>query len=269
MVPKMLLLYHSRASVASIKVRLVLSEKGLPWQGKILNLHRGDQFQPEYRKINPNAVVPTLVTVGYRSLNRLIIAYLDEAFPFPALMPAEPYQRAIARAWMKRVDDLHLHCVALTFAIAFRQRFLGKTPEEIDARFAAIPDATMREQQRRSVSEGIDAPHVKSAMLSYDTFIAEMEKSLSRSPYLAGDSYSLADASAAPYVVRATMLAMDRLWTDNRPHVEDWFDRIRQRPSFEESITAVLTDADYENFNIARDETWQKIGSALSAVGRP
>src|SRR5262245_43160204 len=137
MVPKMLLLYHSRASVASIKVRLVLSEKGLPWQGKILNLHRGDQFQPEYRKINPNAVVPTLVNDGLSiAESTIIIAYLDEAFPSPALMPAEPYQRAVARAWMKRVDDLHAHCVALTFAIAFRQRFLGRTPEEIDAHFA-------------------------------------------------------------------------------------------------------------------------------------
>ncbi len=57
----MLFLYHSGPSVCSIKVRLVLAEKNLAWDGKILNLQRGDQFQPDYRKINPNAVVPTLI----------------------------------------------------------------------------------------------------------------------------------------------------------------------------------------------------------------
>ena len=42
----------------------MLNEKSLTWEGKILDLQRGDQFQPEYRKLNPNAVVPTLVHDG-------------------------------------------------------------------------------------------------------------------------------------------------------------------------------------------------------------
>jgi len=80
-------------------------EKGLPWESKILDLLRGDQFQPEYRKINPKAVVPALVHDG-RTIteSRLIIEYLDEAFPVPALMPTDPYRRAIARLWMKKID---------------------------------------------------------------------------------------------------------------------------------------------------------------------
>jgi hypothetical protein len=56
----MLRLYHASPSVAPVMVRIVLHEKGLPWESKILDLLRGDQFQPEYRKINPKAVVPTL-----------------------------------------------------------------------------------------------------------------------------------------------------------------------------------------------------------------
>jgi len=84
-----------------MKVRLVLNEKGLPWDGKILDLRRGDQFDPEYRKLNPNSVVPTLVHDGRVVVeSTVIIEYLDEAFPSPALMSGDPYQRAVARLWM-------------------------------------------------------------------------------------------------------------------------------------------------------------------------
>ena len=57
----MLYLYHGTTSVCAIKVRLTLAEKALPWEGEVLWLQRGDQYRPEYLKLNPNAVVPTLV----------------------------------------------------------------------------------------------------------------------------------------------------------------------------------------------------------------
>ena len=69
----MLFLYHAAPSVCSIKVRVTLAEKDLAWDGKILNLQRGDQFQPDYRKINPNAVVPTLIHDGGTILESTII----------------------------------------------------------------------------------------------------------------------------------------------------------------------------------------------------
>ena len=59
----MVTLYHGRTSVCSIKARLALAEKGVDWDGKLLTL-RGDQFDPAYMKLNPNAVVPTLVHDG-------------------------------------------------------------------------------------------------------------------------------------------------------------------------------------------------------------
>lgn len=91
-----------------------------------------------------------------------------------------------------------------------------------------------------------------------------MEQTLARSPYLAGDSYSLADAAATPYIHRAEMLAMDRLWTGRRPHVADWYDRVRQRPSFEGGITRYITESVREHFNVPREETWQKISQFLA-----
>ena len=59
----MLTLYHGRTSVCSIKARLALAEKGVAFESRLMTL-RGDQFDPGYMKLNPNAVVPTLVHDG-------------------------------------------------------------------------------------------------------------------------------------------------------------------------------------------------------------
>ena len=262
----MLYLYHGTTSVCAIKARITLQEKGLQWDGEILDLHRGDQHRPEYLKLNPNGVVPTLVHDGKVVIeSTLIIEYLDEVFPERALMPADPYQRAQARLWMKKIDDyLHPACSTVTFAIAFRQGLLKKTPEELEARFKSIPDPAYRERQRLSVLQGIDAPHVAQAVKNYDKYIGEMEAALSRSPYLIGEMYSLADVAATSYVNRAEMIAMDGLWA-RRPRVADWLKRIRARPSYDAAITAYFTDGDKERFNFPREETTLKVREILGA----
>ena len=59
----MLTLYHGRTSVCSIKARLALAEKGVSFDSRLMAL-RGDQFDPGYMQLNPNAVVPTIVHDG-------------------------------------------------------------------------------------------------------------------------------------------------------------------------------------------------------------
>src|SRR5215469_2322740 len=131
----MLYLYQGSTSVCSVKVRLALAEKGLAYGGEVLDLQRGDQHRPDYAKLNPNEVVPTLVHDGKIIIeSTLIIEYLDEAFPTPALMPGDPYARAIARLFMKKIDDyLHAACSTITFATANRRVLIKKTSDELAA----------------------------------------------------------------------------------------------------------------------------------------
>ena len=60
----MIALYHNDMSVCAQKVRMTLAEKQLEWQSHPLDLRAGDQQKSEYVKLNPNAVVPTLVDDG-------------------------------------------------------------------------------------------------------------------------------------------------------------------------------------------------------------
>ena len=131
---------------------------------------------------------------------------------------------------MKKIDDtLHAACSTVTFAIAFRKGLLKKTPEELAARFAAMPDPAYRERQRLSIEHGVAAAHVPPALAAYDRYIGEMEAALAKTPYLAGDAYSLADVAATPSCSTAPPCSpMDRLWVGRRPRVEEWFAAVRQ-----------------------------------------
>ena len=128
-----------------------------------------------------------------------------------------------------------------------------------------MPDPAYRERQKLSIQHGVAAPHVPPAIANYDRYIGEMEAALAKTPWLAGEMYSLADVAATPYVNRAAMLGMDRLWVGRRPGVEEWFARVKARPSYEATVTKWLTDTDRERFDISHDEIWAEIERAMTA----
>ena len=135
--------YHHGSSVCAAKVRFALAEKGVPWQGHYIDILTGDQFDPAYLKLNPKAVVPTLVHDGEVITESTVICeYLDEVFPDPPLKPATSRERATMRQWTKAVDeDLHPACAEVTFVTCHRHiikrlppadfaRFLDSTPPQ-------------------------------------------------------------------------------------------------------------------------------------------
>src|SRR6476660_8327403 len=115
----MLELYHSINSVCAQKVRIVRAEKGLEYREHLMTL-RGDQFDPQYMRLNPNAVVPTLVHDGRPVIeSSVILYYLEDPFPEPPLMPRHLHQRPLLRQYNKVIDQyLHNPCTILTFATA-------------------------------------------------------------------------------------------------------------------------------------------------------
>jgi glutathione S-transferase len=94
----MLALYHNALSTCSQKVRLVLAEKGLDYESREVDLIGGAQHDPEYVKLNPKHVVPTLVHDDRVLLeSSLIIQYLDDAFPATRFKPHRRYGRKLRR----------------------------------------------------------------------------------------------------------------------------------------------------------------------------
>jgi glutathione S-transferase len=234
----MIELYNHSTSVCAAKVRLVLKEKGIEWTSRYVDLLAGEQFAPDYVKLNPKAVVPTLVHDGRVIRESTVInEYLDEVFPEPALKPATPEARAHMRVWTKLVDEvIHPACTDITYATQHRHTILAMPPAERAAMLAATPNPEWRERKRRLVEEGFDAPFVQASVRAHGKLLDEMEAALADAPWLAGATYSLADIAVTPYVNRLYMFGLDWMWVGRRPRVADWFARIRSRDSYFDAV---------------------------------
>jgi len=93
-------LYGYFRSSAAFRVRIALNLKGIPAEQRAVHLLRdgGQQHGGEYKSINPQELVPTLVHDGDAMAQSLaIIEYLEEVYPDPPLLPREPRARARVR----------------------------------------------------------------------------------------------------------------------------------------------------------------------------
>ena len=94
-------LYGYWRSQAAYRVRVAMNLKGIaPAQDETLDLAKGEQYKPEYRQINPQMVVPSLIVGPGPALTQsmAIMEYLEETHPQPPLLPKDPLDRARVRA---------------------------------------------------------------------------------------------------------------------------------------------------------------------------
>lgn len=103
-------LYSYWRSTTSYRVRAALNLKGVPYDVVPVDLIAGEQSDPTYTALNPNAGVPTLVlddgTVLTQSM--AILDYIDATWPTPRLIPSDPLQRARVLAIAHSVAmDIH------------------------------------------------------------------------------------------------------------------------------------------------------------------
>jgi glutathione S-transferase len=262
----MLELYHSINSVCAQKVRIALAEKELPYQDRLMALG-GDQFDPAYMKLNPNAVVPTLVHDGVPVIeSSTILYYIDEVFPAPPLMPREPHARARVRLYNKLIDEyVHNSCTILSFATAFRDRLAKMSPEAREADLAKSPSKKRSEYKRDVVARGLSSPYVVEALEHHEKMLDWMQEGSKNGPYVAGSEFSLADVAVVPYILRLELLKLDKMW-DKRPAVAAWWERVRPRPSVQEGIFRRMSAADHAPFQNLAADPWPQVKAILAAA---
>ena len=259
-------LYHGSISSCSQKVRMALAEKGVAFTGTVLNLRAGDQYDPEYRKLNPGAVVPTLVNGAEVIIESTVInEYIDEAFSGPALKPASPAERASMRGWTKQLDEsLHGAVVILSFCIAFRNDFLPKTAEDMTSFYARMNNPEKEKFYREAIAMGMDHAGFIPAVQRYRKLLHDMEAALADRDWLAGRSFSLADIGIAPYLTRLEQLGLAGMWAD-KAHVAAWYERARQRPSYQTAVTDWLVAPAVAAMHEAGKAAWPRIRGILKS----
>jgi glutathione S-transferase len=225
-------LYNAPQSTCSQRVRFVLNTKGLPFEEVKLNLLEGDQLKPDYLKLNPNGVVPTLDHDGAIVTDSTVITeYLDEVEPDDSFTPEDAVMRARMRALMHFMDEMPAPAVRVpTYNIAFLPRFSAMSEQEFLDFANSKP---LRKEFMLAMGQtGFPKDEMKAALArlrrSYERMDAEIAKS--GGPWLLGKDISLADVAVMPAMVRMHDLNMAE-WQD-LPRIVTWFDNIRAQPAF-------------------------------------
>jgi maleylpyruvate isomerase len=115
-------LYGYFRSSAAYRVRIALNLKGLKYEYAAVNLARDEAAGEEYRRINPQAIVPALEDDGVIVPQSMAICeYLEERFPVPPILPRDPAGRARVRA-----ITLNIACEIHPLANRRTQLYLGR-----------------------------------------------------------------------------------------------------------------------------------------------
>ena len=233
----MLTLYHANHSTCSQKVRLSLAEKGLDWESKLVNLATNEHLAPEYLALNPNGVVPTLIhDNAVITDSGVICEYLEEVFPDTPLLPKEPSERAIVRAWIRYLDEVLTAAVRVpSFNMAFLPRYDGLDDDAFQKEQADIRPLRKHFYEKMG-RKGFDNNEVDNAMEQLKSTISRMENRLQDNAWLSGPELGLADFIAAPLIDRLDDLKLENLWTTTSPRITDWLERLRARPSFSKAF---------------------------------
>lgn len=196
-------------SLAACRVRIALAMKGIKAEEISVNLMQGEQLKPDYRAVNPLAVVPALVvddgTPLFESL--AIIEYLDETHPTPPLLPKDPAGRARTRGLAQIVA-----CEGHPLIVPRVRNYLEKEFK--------VDEAARTRWCQHWVMEALKAVE------------AHLAKEKETGRFCHGNSPTLADICVATQVFGAKFFSCD---TSSVPTVMRVFDECMKLPAFSDS----------------------------------
>jgi glutathione S-transferase len=225
----MLELYHWEPNGAGARVLIALAEKGLQFQSRYVDVMAFEQHRPDFLKLNPTGETPVLVADGEAYTEASYICeYLEEAHSDLPLMPAAPLARWKARAWQKYVDD---HLAAYVSDLAWAAH--GPRGGNFEAMVGKVPVRERREVWTR-MARGLPDEALDRARERIGQCVQKMERDLEEGPWLAGETYSLADVAVWAYAAYLPKLAPELL--DAAPRTQDWLGRMGERPAVKAAL---------------------------------
>ena len=176
-------LYTYWRSSASYRVRIALALKGLAYDQVPVNLAQGGQTSVGFKLLNPQGFVPYLID-GDVGLNQslAIVEYLDETYPAPPLLPADPVGRARVRAAAQQIA-CDIHPINNLRVLKYLKAEMGQGQDAIDTWY------------RHWVEEGFAA-------------LEEIAEAATGA-FLFGDTVTLADVCLVPQMWNARRLQAD------------------------------------------------------------
>lgn len=228
-------LYHAGWSNCSMRVRMTLEEKELPWTSHHLNTRAGEHITPEFFGINPKGLVPVLVHDGDVWTESCdIIRYLDDNYPSPRLTPTDDKQLSRLSEWLSLASAIHVTAVK-TYIYASRPGHKRRKSTDELERYRSLQtnEELLAFHARSSSAEGIsEADRGNAERLLHDAF-SKLDAHLGEHRWLVGNRFSLADITWVPL-----HYTLDRAGFSFAPYenVMTWSHAIAVRPGFQKAV---------------------------------
>ena len=192
------------------KVAIMLEEIGAPYRIIHYDIFEGDQLTPAFGRINPNHKLPAIVDRAPDGAEEPIVVFESCAV---LQYLAEKSGQLLAPSGAERATVLSW--------LTWQAAGLGPMGGQLShfTRYAPAGQDYAVERYSREMGR----------------LLAVLEKRLSKSAYVGGDAYSIADIAIWPG--QAFAAAMGRL--NAYPAMVDWVERIRARPAVERVLTSV------------------------------
>ena len=208
-------LYSGPLSLFTAKVRIALAEKGLEYELVSVPFSRARGYEPKHPEVlaaNPKAQVPVL-TDGSLTLfdSTIILEYLEDRYPSPALYPKEVGERALCRQLEAAADEILFPAVFELIS----EVFYKPAAERDDARIASA---------RARIAQHYDG----------------LERRLGQRRFLCGD-FGVADIG---YFLTATFAAnLGAPLGEAHARLRAWYERVGGRPSVAQEVAGLATAA--------------------------
>jgi glutathione S-transferase len=204
-------LYEFKAAPNPRRVRIFLAEKGIDVPTVQIDLQNREQHTPEFLARNPMGGVPCLELDdgSHISESVAICRYFEGLQPEPRLMGAMPEEAARIEMWNRRME--------LDGMAAAGEAFRNSVPAFADRALpgidpvAQIPDLAQRGKERLS------------------RFYERLDEVLAKTPYVAGESYSIADITALVAIDFAGWIKIQP--AESLVNIAGWYGRVSSRPS--------------------------------------
>ncbi len=216
-----------------------------------IDLFAGEQFSPEYVRLNPRAETPTLVHDGVTIRESSIICeYVDDIYEDPPLKPAAPADVAHMREWIRKSDDRLYEAVAcLSFVSVFRQTFADMGEQAQESHFRRQTDLARVMRQRSCIEYGFESEYVVRSVANVLQLAEDLEAHLSSyGPWLLGEQFTLAEVAWSPFLERLEALEMLDVFLDRRPATSAWWTACRNRGSFSAAEVGPAPGREAEDF---------------------
>lgn len=236
------LLYNIPPSLCSQKVRLALVEKGVTFRNHWLDIGpSAENYEPWYVKLNPKCVVPTLVC-GDEVItdSAVIMRYVAEEFEGPALIPEDPTELERMERWYALAESLDFRLFTFSTVNPKLTAFgLKKKIKKLRAYSTKYPELRAEYEAKIKDMEGLrdqsrDPELLEERRINLGRELDALDATLASSPFIAGETYTLADVIWTVSLTRIVFLKRHEL-IESRPNLSAYYQRMQARPSYQEA----------------------------------